>query len=50
MLKDSEHYFFKLSDPRCEAFLDRAGRSSGALQHEVANKMQEWLGARGSKA
>ncbi len=45
-LRNSEHYFFKLSDPRCEAFL-REYTSSGVLQTEAANKMQEWLGAPG---
>ncbi|MGB7501844.1 MAG: methionine--tRNA ligase, partial [Azonexus sp.] len=44
----SEHYFFKLSDPRCEAFLRQyTSRDNGALQPEAANKMQEWLGAPG---
>ena len=38
--KDSEHYFFKLG--ACEAFL-REWTTSGALQSEAANKMQEWF-------
>ncbi|MEQ1661502.1 MAG: methionine--tRNA ligase [Thiobacillus sp.] len=38
--KDSEHYFFKLGD--CETFL-REWTTSGALQSEAANKMQEWF-------
>ncbi len=38
--KDSEHYFFKLGD--CEAFL-REWTTSGSLQPEAANKMQEWF-------
>ncbi len=47
-LRQSEHYFFKLSDPRCEAFLRQyTSRDSGTLQTEAANKMQEWLGAPG---
>ena len=47
-LRHSEHYFFKLSDPRCEAFLRRyTSRDNGALQAEAANKMQEWLGEPG---
>jgi methionyl-tRNA synthetase len=37
VLKSSEHFFFKLSDPRCVAFL-RSGRD-GRLQPEVANKI-----------
>ena len=50
-LRASDHYFFKLSDPRCQAFLRRWTREAGALgarlQPEAANKMQEWLGAEG---
>ena len=42
-MRNSDHYFFKLSDPRCQAFL-RVWTRSGALQAEAANKMQEWLG------
>jgi methionyl-tRNA synthetase len=44
-LRHSDHYFFKLSDPRCQAFLRRWTREPGRLQPEAANKMQEWLGA-----
>ncbi len=40
--KASEHYFFKLSDPRCGDFL-RQWTRSGALQTEAANKINEWL-------
>ncbi|MBV2235954.1 MAG: methionine--tRNA ligase [Sterolibacterium sp.] len=46
VLKTSEHYFFRLSDPRCQAFLRRYTQD-GRLQAEAANKMQEWLGAEG---
>ena len=47
-LRTSEHYFFKLSDPRCESFLRQyTSRENGVLQSEAANKMQEWLGAPG---
>jgi len=45
-LRNSDHYFFKLSDPRCQQFL-REWTRSGALQPEAANKMQEWLGVEG---
>ncbi|WP_018078923.1 methionine--tRNA ligase [Thiobacillus denitrificans] len=38
--RDSEHYFFRLGD--CEAFL-REWTTSGTLQSEAANKMQEWF-------
>ena len=47
-LRTSEHYFFKLSDPRCETFLRQyTSRDNGVLQNEAANKMQEGLGAPG---
>ena len=46
-LRQSEHYFFQLSDPRCQDFLRRWTHDSGHLQPEAANKMQEWLGAEG---
>jgi len=59
--KASEHYFFKLSDARCEQFLraftqgdSDSAQGSGApqpcnkvLQTEAANKMKEWLGEPG---
>jgi methionyl-tRNA synthetase len=45
--RQSEHYFFKLSDPRCEAFLREFTQTSGTLQPEAANKMKEWLGEPG---
>ena len=51
VLKPSQHYFFKLSDPRCQQFLRDFTRSAPngipVLQHEAANKMQEWLGDAG---
>ncbi|WP_277189573.1 methionine--tRNA ligase [Caballeronia sp. BR00000012568055] len=43
--KTSTHYFFKLSDPRCEEFL--RGWVSGLAQPEATNKMREWLGDKG---
>ena len=43
-LRNSDHYFFKLSDASCQAFLRRWTREPGRLQSEAANKMQEWLG------
>ena len=45
-LRNSDHYFFKLSADSCQQFL-REWTKSGALQAEAANKMQEWLGAEG---
>jgi methionyl-tRNA synthetase len=41
-LRSSEHYFFRLSDPRCVAYL-REWALKGRLQPEVANKAREWL-------
>jgi methionyl-tRNA synthetase len=43
--KTSTHYFFRLSDSRCENFL----RSwvGGLAQPEATNKMREWLGDAG---
>jgi methionyl-tRNA synthetase len=43
--KTSTHYFFKLSDPRCEEFLRTW--VSGLAQPEATNKMREWLGDKG---
>ncbi|MEO7160058.1 MAG: methionine--tRNA ligase, partial [Polaromonas sp.] len=45
MLKSSEHFFFKLSDPRCVAFLEQ-WTQDGKLQPEVANKVKEWFSVR----
>ena len=42
VLKTSDHFFFKLSDPRCLAFLDQ-WTQSGAVQPEVLNKIAEWI-------
>ena len=46
--KSSDHYFFKLSDPRCENFLRQWTQSEGRQQVEASRKMQEWLGEEGS--
>src|SRR5690606_14674647 len=50
VLKSSEHFFFKMAQPRCVQFLQerttgnhRMGRPR--LQTEVVGKTQEWLGA-----
>ncbi len=49
VLKSSEHYFFRLSDPRCVEFLE-AWTQDGRLQPEVANKVREWFGRDDSDA
>jgi methionyl-tRNA synthetase len=49
--RSSEHYFFKLSDARCQAFLHGwtqgtlADQAIAPLQQEAANKMREWFEA-----
>ncbi|TKR54242.1 methionine--tRNA ligase [Allopusillimonas ginsengisoli] len=49
ILKKSEHFFFRLSDPRCVEFLQQWTTGSNAqgrkhLQPEVLAKTREWLG------
>jgi len=51
VLKNSEHFFFKLSDPRSVAFLEEwiSGNDTDGkphLQAEVANKVKEWFSER----
>ncbi|KAF1022177.1 MAG: Methionine--tRNA ligase [Paracidovorax wautersii] len=46
VLKSSEHFFFKLSDPRCVAFLTEWTQDGVHVQPEVANKIKEWFGVR----
>jgi methionyl-tRNA synthetase len=43
VMKSSEHYFFKLSDPRCVDFLEQWTQAPGRLQPEVLNKIKEWF-------
>lgn len=45
--KVSDHYFFKLSDPRCESFLREWTQVKTPLQAEARNKMKEWVGELG---
>lgn len=49
VLKSSEHYFFKLSDPRCKDFLREWINKPGRLQPQVANKAKEWLEGKDEK-
>lgn len=49
ILKKSDHFFFKLSDPRCVEFLQEwttgaNAQGSTRLQTEVLAKTREWLG------
>ncbi|MBV8146132.1 MAG: methionine--tRNA ligase, partial [Gammaproteobacteria bacterium] len=48
-LRSSEHFFFRLSDPRCVAFLEEWLAAPGRLQVQVANKAREWLRAEGEQ-
>lgn len=43
VIKSSEHYFFRLSDPRCVEFLQGWMNEPGRLQPEVLNKVREWF-------
>ncbi len=43
VLKASEHFFFRLSDPKCVAFLEQWLDTPARLQPQVANKAREWL-------
>jgi methionyl-tRNA synthetase len=52
VLKSSEHFFFKLSDPRCVEFLQEWTTGANSLgqkrlQSEVLAKTREWLGNAG---
>jgi methionyl-tRNA synthetase len=46
VLKSSEHFFFRLSDPKCVAFLTAWLDEPARLQPQVANKAREWLSGR----
>ena len=50
VLKTSDHYFFRLSDPECVAFLRDWLEVPGRLQPQVVNKAWEWLDGEGDKA
>ena len=46
VLKSSEHFFFRLSDPRCVEFLQEWTQDGKHVQPEVANKVKEWFSVR----
>ena len=55
ILKSSDHFFFKLSDPRCVEFLQQwttgSNKNGGKhLQPEMLAKTREWLGAEDGEA
>lgn len=46
VIRQSEHFFFKLSDPRCVEFLQAWTQDGIHVQPEVANKVKEWFSVR----
>jgi methionyl-tRNA synthetase len=50
VMKTSDHYFFRLSDPRCVEFLDSWLNTPQRLQPQVVNKAREWLTGKGDEA
>ncbi|MGE0875701.1 MAG: methionine--tRNA ligase [Burkholderiales bacterium] len=50
VMKSSEHFFFRLSDPQCVQFLRDWIDLPGRLQPQVANKAREWLEGEDDKA
>src|SRR6202167_6332831 len=50
LMKTSDHYFFKLSDPKCVEFLGGWLDTPERLQPQVVNKAREWLSGKGDEA
>src|SRR6266436_5339196 len=50
LMKTSDHYFFRLSDPKCVEFLSGWLDTPERLQPQVVNKAREWLSGRGDEA
>jgi methionyl-tRNA synthetase len=50
VLKSSAHFFFRLSDSQCVAFLRSWLDAPGRLQPQVVNKAKEWLAGSGEQA
>src|SRR5713101_2886651 len=50
LMKTSDHYFFRLSDPKCVEFLSRWLDTPERLQPQVVNKAREWLSGKGDEA
>ena len=50
VLRTSDHFFFRLSDPRCVEFLHEWLGQPGHVQPQVANKAREWLSGNGDQA
>jgi methionyl-tRNA synthetase len=50
VLRTSDHFFFRLSDPQCVEFLRQWLDAPGRLQPQVNNKAKEWLDGAGDKS
>jgi methionyl-tRNA synthetase len=50
LMKTSDHYFFRLSDPKCVEFLSAWLDTPERLQPQVVNKAREWLAGDGDEA
>jgi methionyl-tRNA synthetase len=50
LMKTSDHYFFRLSDPKCVEFLSGWLDTPERLQPQVVNKAREWLAGKGDQA
>ena len=50
VMKTSDHYFFKLSDPKCVEFLGSWLNTPDRLQPQVVNKAREWISGEGEEA
>jgi methionyl-tRNA synthetase len=50
LMKTSDHYFFRLSDPKCVEFLSAWLDTPERLQPQVVNKAREWLSGKDDEA
>jgi methionyl-tRNA synthetase len=50
LMKTSDHYFFRLSDPKCVEFLSGWLDTPQRLQPQVVNKAREWISGSGDEA
>jgi methionyl-tRNA synthetase len=50
VMRTSDHYFFRLSDERCVAFLSSWLNTPDRLQPQVVNKAREWLTGKAEEA
>jgi len=50
VLRTSDHFFFRLSDPKCIEFLTGWLNTPDRLQPQVVNKAREWLTGKGGEA